>query len=100
MYPAREFRSEPRSIIYSGATITTVAASDWLNGVIQGNSSGELIGSFPHQLMVGLENDRTLKYKKVVRYSIVKNVAKIPLKAFELRQIGGKEFNTGRASGS
>lgn len=67
MYPAREFRCESKSIMYSAATITTIASSDWLNGIVQGNSSGELIGTFPHQLMVGVENDRALKNKKVVR---------------------------------
>lgn len=66
VYPARDFLSETRSILYSSSTVTAIAGSDWLNSIIQGNSSGEVIGLFPHQLMVALDNDRSLPNKKVV----------------------------------
>lgn len=71
VYPARFFRSDARSVLYSAAAITAVAGSDWLNGILQGNSTGELVGVFPHQLMVILDNDRSLKHKKVVSELLV-----------------------------
>lgn len=76
--------------MYSAAPVTAVAASDWLNGIIQGNSSGELVGTFPHQLMIGLDKDRALKTKKVVR--ITNNAggqSHVLFEAFELHQVGG-----------
>lgn len=66
IYSVRDFRSEPKNMTYSSAAITAVGGTDWLNGVAQGNSAGEVIGVFPHQLMVGLDNDRRLATKKVV----------------------------------
>lgn len=66
VFTVRDFRSEAKNILYSSAAITAVGGSDWLNGVAQGNSAGEVIGVFPHQLMVGLDNDRSLVNKKLV----------------------------------
>lgn len=71
LYQARYFRSDSRSILHSGAPITAMCGSDWLNGIIQGNSSGELIAFFPHQLLVGLDNDRSFRDKKLVRTHIL-----------------------------
>lgn len=70
VYQFREHTSEPNPIMYSSSTIKACSGSEWLNGFVQGNSAGEIIGFLPHQLYFGLENDKPLKNKKFVRIII------------------------------
>ncbi|XP_057654912.1 uncharacterized protein LOC130893122 [Diorhabda carinulata] len=51
-YCHREYLNENSKVSNStGGTILTLSSSDWLNGFVHANTVGEIIGSFPHQML-------------------------------------------------
>lgn len=48
-------------IISCPSTLASLSASDWLNGLLQGSTSGEILVTFRDQMLYGLDNDKRLK---------------------------------------
>lgn len=63
----REYNSIPTPVFYSAASVTSLSGSDWLNGFIQANCAGEILGLLPHQMFINCDTDRSIKNRRVVR---------------------------------
>lgn len=61
----RNYLSDILYLFHSSASVTCLTGSDWLNGIIQANSVGEIFAAFPKQLMVNLCL-KNMKYKKLL----------------------------------
>lgn len=59
------------TLMCSFATISAVSGSDWLNGIIQANTVGEIIALFPHQILQIPDIQKVLKPKRMVIYKLI-----------------------------
>ncbi|XP_044752037.1 uncharacterized protein LOC123311962 [Coccinella septempunctata] len=57
--------SDTLYLFHCSSAITSLSTSDWLNGIIQGNSVGEIFATFPKQLMINL-NWKNSKHSKLL----------------------------------
>ncbi|KAJ8969702.1 hypothetical protein NQ314_001633 [Rhamnusium bicolor] len=57
----RDYMYERSYITGSLTTITSISSSNWLNGIIHGNSAGEITAMFPHQLLYSLDSEKHFK---------------------------------------
>lgn len=63
----RDFRNETVTLLHSPSTVLSMSGNDWLNGIIQGTGAGEITGILPHQMLIALDSDKTLRNKRLVR---------------------------------
>jgi WD40 repeat protein len=64
------------SLTCSPSTISSISGSDWLNGVVHGNTVGEIVAIFPHQILQTPEHQKLFKSKRMLfgyTYLIEKN---------------------------
>ncbi|XP_063849782.1 uncharacterized protein LOC135094008 isoform X3 [Scylla paramamosain] len=59
------FGIAPRNVLSANAAVWTLAGSDWLNSVAQGDSAGEVTLTVQQQLFRNYENEKFLSKRKV-----------------------------------
>lgn len=50
----------------SSSTITALSGSDWLNAVVQSNVMGEIIATFPQQILYTVDSSKVLRKRRMV----------------------------------
>lgn len=67
----RNYMYEITHMIGSSSSLTSLSSSDWLNGLLQGTGCGEILVTFPGQLLYSLDTDKRIKTLKWVSLLIV-----------------------------
>lgn len=71
----RDFGTDPNYAVFpSHCTVSAVSASDWLNGLLHVNTTGEILAMFPHQILRNFERNKALKTKRMVSFNLYKYV--------------------------
>uniref|UniRef100_A0A6P7G5R6 Uncharacterized protein LOC114334425 n=1 Tax=Diabrotica virgifera virgifera TaxID=50390 RepID=A0A6P7G5R6_DIAVI len=79
LYAHRSFIEDTNNLNSSLVTVLSLSASDWLNGFVQGNSVGEVVAFFPHQMMFNQDSlKKRSKYRFLIGYTRLIDKSKSP----------------------
>ncbi|GJQ69719.1 hypothetical protein Trydic_g22289 [Trypoxylus dichotomus] len=64
LIPARNYNGAASPFVPSNSATTSISSSDWGNLFVQVNETGEVLCSFPDQLLYAFENERRIGLRK------------------------------------
>lgn len=97
------FGIQSRNVLSSNAPVWSLAGSDWLNAVVQGDSAGEVMITVQQQLFRNYENDKFPSKRKVPLLSVrLQNFSKTSPVSFRVcldsKQLSTSETSKAKAS--